>query len=73
MPAAHVGVTKKRKFVSAITRGAARSSGAVGGAMKTIDCNTHYWPIEFLDRTRQDRILGGNAAELFGLEVMAPA
>ena len=26
-----------------------------------------------LDRTQQDRILGGNAAELFGLEVTVPA
>lgn len=26
-----------------------------------------------LDRAQQDRILGGNAAELFGLEAMVPA
>ena len=42
--------------------------------MKSIDCDSHYWPLPFLCAIKglakedQDRILGHNAADLFGLQ-----
>lgn len=40
--------------------------------MKTIDCDTHYWPVDFLDRVNhRDKTLGLNAAELFDVQEAA--